>query len=328
MQTNHIRRAAGLTRGRSIVLSLMACAILGACTQAANTSAIDRERQKPVQRYDIGQAVASNGKVIVAGTQSGAALVSKDQGKSWTRTALGAASLIDTAACGDGSFVAIDFYHKVWSADADGANWKSVALSQPKTPLAVTCDKQGGWWVSGIRSVIAASRDKGATWKVTDLGEDAQLTSIQFIDDKAGVALGEFGLTAYTEDGGATWQKGAKIPGDFYPYAALFINRQEGWVSGIAGQMMHTTDGGKSWQKQPNLSQAALYRLFLHEGVPYGVGNGGTVARLEGDAWRAMPYPDAVPVFLGGGAPLRGQSAVLIAGPGGLLRAVGTTATQ
>jgi photosystem II stability/assembly factor-like uncharacterized protein len=291
-------------------------------------SAIDHERERAVRRYDISQAMASNGKLIVAGTQSGVVLTSEDQGKSWKRTALGNTSLVDMTVCGNQGFVAIDHYHKVWSADTDGNNWKSVPLEMPRTPLAVTCDKQGGWWVVGVNSVISGSADRGATWKTTDLGEDTQITTIQFLDEKNGIALGEFGLTVMTDDGGATWKKGPKMPGEFYPYAALFASPSEGWVAGVAGQMLHTTDGGKTWTKQVNTTRAALNRLFMHEGKPFGVGAGGVIARLDGNSWRAVPYTDPVPVFLGGGASLPGQSAIVIGGPGGLLRAVSTHATQ
>ena len=306
----------------------IACGVLSACSQGPDMSGIAAERERTVHRYDISQSIASNGKVVVVGTQSGAVLSSVDQGKSWLRTQLGNTSLVDMTVCGDQGFVAIDHFHKVWSADADGKNWKSVALEMPRTPLAVTCDKQGGWWVVGVNAVIAGSADKGQTWKVTDLGEDTQITTIQFLDDKHAVALGEFGLNLFSEDGGGNWKKGTKIPGDFYPYAALFSNRTDGWVSGIAGQILHTTDGGKTWVKQVNSTQTSLNRLFMHDGVPYGVGAAGVVARLDGNTWRAVPYTDPVPVFLGGGASLPGQSAVVIGGPGGLLRAVSTVAKQ
>lgn len=321
-----MERAIG--RMRFALEALILSAALSACTPVPDLSGIAAERQRAVQRHDIGQAIASNGKVVVVGTQSGAALVSQDQGKTWKRSQLGnLVSLVDIAACGDGGFIAIDHYHKLWTADAEGSHWQAIPLSAPKTPLAVACDARGGWWVSGIRSVIAGSQDRGATWQVTDLGEDTQITALQFIDERHGIALGEFGLTVLTDDGGATWKKGPKIPGDFYPYAALFVSRNEGWVSGLAGQIVHTTDGGKTWNKQANATQATLNRLFLHDGIPFGVGARGIVARLDGDRWRAVPYPDAVPVFLGGGATLPGQSALMIGGPGGLLRSVGTLST-
>ena len=304
------------------------CGLLSACSKGPDMSGIAAERERQVRRYDISQSIASNGKVVVVGTQSGAVLLSNDQGKSWKRSALGNTSLVDITVCADNKFLAIDHYHKVWSADADGQNWKSVALDKPRTPIAVTCDKQGGWWVAGTNAVIAHSNDQGKSWTATELNEDKQITTIQFLDDKNGIALGEFGLTVTTEDGGVTWKKGAKIPGDFYPYAALFSSRNEGWVSGIAGQMLHTKDGGKTWVKQVNTTQAALNRLFLQDGVPFGVGSVGVIARLDGDTWRAVPYTDPVPVFLGGGASLPGQSAVVIGGPGGLLRTVSTVAKQ
>ena len=306
----------------------IACAVLGACTPAPDMSGIAAERQHSVHRYDISQSIASNGKVIAVGTQSGAVLTSDDQGKRWQRKMLDNTSLVDMTVCGDQGFIAIDHFHKVWSADNDGKDWKSVPLVQPRTPLAVTCDKQGGWWVVGVNSTISGSVDHGKTWTSTELGEDTQITTIQFVDEKNGIALGEFGLTVMTDDGGQTWKKGPKMPGEFYPYAALFKNKNEGWVSGIAGQMLHTTDGAQTWTKQENATEASLNRLFFHEGEPYGVGAGGVIARLEGDTWRAVPYTDPVPVFLGGGASLPGQSAIVIGGPGGLLRAVSTHAKQ
>ena len=86
----------------------MAALALSACTAAPDMTAIQAERARPVQRYDITQALASNGRVIVAGTQSAAVLVSDDQGQRWTRIALSGASMIGLAACPDGSFVGID----------------------------------------------------------------------------------------------------------------------------------------------------------------------------------------------------------------------------
>lgn len=297
---------------------------LAACTPASDVADIQRERGKSLQRYDIVQSIASNDKVLVAGTQSGVALVSADQGKTWKREALGAATLIGLTTCPDGSFVGIDFNHKVWRADAVGAGWKHVVLEKPRTPLAVTCDGKGQWWVAGSGAKIARSADQGASWQLTDLNEDAQITALQFVDEQFGVAVGEFGMVLTTQDGGATWVKGQSIPNEFYPYATLFADRKTGYVSGIAGQVFKTSDGGKTWSKFENLANASLYRLFLHDGKPYGVGSGGVVARLDGGAFRPMSYPDAMPVFLGAGASLPDGKAIAIGGPGGLVRAVGT----
>jgi len=302
--------------------------LLAACSAGPDLSGVAAENTRALKRYDIVQAIATNDKVVVAGTQSGVVLVSADEGKTWTRSALGNTSLVDIASCGKQGFIAIDHYHKVWSSDAEGRNWQSTKLEQPGTPLAATCDPQGGWWVVGSNATIVGSKDQGKTWQVTDLKTDKQITTIQFIDDQRAVALGEFGLSVYSTDAGASWTQGAKLPGEFYPYAALFANANEGWVSGIAGQMLVTRDGGKTWNKQPNAAGVSLYRLFLNGGVPFGVGAGGVIARLDKETWRNVPYTDPLPVFLGAGAALPGQSAVVVGGPGGLLRAVATASKQ
>ena len=300
----------------------MAALALSACTAAPDMTAIQAERARPVQRYDITQALASNGRVIVAGTQSAAVLVSDDQGQRWTRITLSGASMIGLAACPDGSFVGIDFHHQVWSSDAAGKSWASVKLERPGVPLALTCDPKGRWWVAGSQSVIAMSDDRGAHWTVIDGKEDAQITALQFVDANVGYAAGEFGHVLATEDGGQTWTKRAPIAGEFYPYAMVFTSRDTGWVSGLAGQVLHTQDGGRTWAPQTNATHAPLYRLFAHRGVPYGVGAGGTVARLQGDAWQAVPYPDAGPAFIGAGASLDAQDALALGGPGALLRVI------
>jgi photosystem II stability/assembly factor-like uncharacterized protein len=183
--------------------------------------------------------------------------------------------------------------------------------------------------VAGSGAKIAVSADRGASWTVSDLQEDAQFTTLQFVDDKHGFVLGEFGHVVTSEDGGASWKKLAKIPGDFYPYAAWFQDAKSGYVSGLAGQVLQTADGGRSWTKMENKSGASLYRLFAHQGKPYGVGAGGVIVRLEQKTWQPVAYPDAVPVFLGSAASLGDkQAAVVIGGPGGLVRAVATESAE
>jgi photosystem II stability/assembly factor-like uncharacterized protein len=298
---------------------------LSGCSAQVDLLAVDAERSRALHRYDIVQSLATNGGVVVGSSQAGAVVVSSDQGKTWVRTVLGPVSITGLAACPNGEFIGIDFNHKVWSADKAGSNWQSVALDKPRVPLAVTCDGQNRWWVTGSGAKIVVSADRGGSWTLTDLQEDAQLTTIQFIDDRHGFVLGEFGHVIGTEDSGATWKKISQIAGEFYPYAALFKDRQEGWASGIAGHILRTTDGGHTWSETENRSGAPLYRLFWHGGQAYGVGAGGVVARLENGVWQSMAYPDAAPVFLGAGASLGdAQAALVVGGPGGLVRTIAT----
>ncbi|MFT3759075.1 WD40/YVTN/BNR-like repeat-containing protein [Thauera sp.] len=304
-----------------------ACALsLAACQAQPDLSAVRAQAERPLQRYHVIQTLNANQQVVIAGTQAGSMLVSTDAGHSWQRTSVDGASLIDSAQCPDGSFIALDFYRRVVAIAADGAVAASSAFEEPSVPLSIACDPKGGWWVAGTHAGIAHSPDRGASWSHVDLDEDAQITALQFVDGEHAIAVGEFGLVAVSTDGGASWNRLEPIPNEFYPYAALFASRDEGWVSGIAGQILHTADGGRSWARQANNTHAPLYRLFMHEGVPYGVGAGGTVARLEQGVWQAVAYPDPLPVFFGAGASLPGQSALAAGSPGGLLRVIGIRA--
>ena len=307
-----------------LVASGAVLAGLAGCMKAPDLSGARSIDRQAVRRYDVVQALASNDGAIVAGTQDGVVLTSHDGGKSWSRQSLGPVSMIGLATCPDGTFVGIDFYHRVWSAGSDGATWKSQTLEKPQTALAVSCDAKGTWWVAGTRSTIAASADHGATWKLTNLGEDAQITAVQFVSDDFGIALGEFGLAVVTTDGGAHWSLRPKLPNEFYPYSALFVSERDGWASGIAGQILVTHDGARTWAPQENETRQPLYRLFIHQGTAYGSGAGGVVARLDGETWREVVYQDPIPVVLGAAVGLDKQAAVVIGGPTGVLRTIGT----
>lgn len=309
-----------------LILAMVTALTAVGCTHETDMSAINAEARKAIKRYDIAQSLAANEKVVVASTQSGSVLTSQDGGRIWTRQTLGLASLIGLAVCPNGSFVGIDFNHKVWVGDPSGSHWKSAVLEKPRIPLTVSCDALGRWHVAGSGAKISRSSDQGASWHVVDLNEDAQITGLQMLDARHGIAVGEFGLFASTEDGGDTWTVGERLPGDFYPYAVLFTNRKEGYASGLAGTVLRTQDGGRSWGKIENSTGAALYRLFIHDGKPYGVGAGGALARLAGNGFEPAAYPDAAPVFLGAGTSVPGQSSIVVGGPGGLIRAVATQA--
>ena len=56
--------------------------------------------------------------------------------------------------------------------------------------MALTCDAQGRIWVVGAFSTILSSTDGGASWSEDSFGEDAQLTSVQFVDDNTAYIAG------------------------------------------------------------------------------------------------------------------------------------------
>lgn len=314
---------AGLARCLANALIVVGtCLAFGACTQAPDFGPVQAERAKPVLRNDTFQAASSNGKVLVAGAASGAIVVSTDAGKNWTRHTLQApSSVIALTACPDGGFVGIDFYRKLWIGDAEGTQWKAVPMAKDVDPMAVTCDPKGRVWVAGSHSSVLSSSDRGATWNKQDFGEDALLTTIQFVDEQHGFITGEFGTVLATADGGASWKPQPSIAGDFYPYSTVFVNAQKGWSAGIGGVILHTADGGKSWAPQDNRSGAQMYSLLRQGDELYGVGAGGQMVVLRGEAWDRFDHGLTLPAYLTSGAVLDARS-MLVAGAAGALHVV------
>jgi photosystem II stability/assembly factor-like uncharacterized protein len=297
------------------------------CTPACRAPA-DRTAVPPtgaaLTRTDTVQALAANGHVLVAGTQNGALLSSPDLGRTWKRQELGHLSVIGMTTCPNEHFVAIDFYRTVWTADSSGERWFKTAFSGSWTPLAVTCDSRGRWWLAGTNATIAMSGDGGSTWHTTTLGEDLHLTAIQFQSEQFGAAVGEFGTVVTTRDGGTTWKRMTAIPADFYPYSVLFVDDTNGYVSGVAGQTLLTQDGGASWQAMENTTSTPLYRLFAQGGEVWGVGAVGVIAKVAQGRWLSVSYSDSKPVPIGTGISIPGRG-VAIGGPGGFYRLIPQT---
>lgn len=115
-----------MIRGLSALLLLVGLQVLSGCMQPADFSAVKAQREKAVLGSDTFQSASSNGRVLVAGTASGALVSSADAGRNWSRQRLASpASVIALTACADGSFIGLDFYRKVWIGDAAGQQWSA-----------------------------------------------------------------------------------------------------------------------------------------------------------------------------------------------------------
>ncbi|WP_341236818.1 YCF48-related protein [uncultured Limnobacter sp.] len=304
------------------ILALTGTALLNACAESAEQVSVGAVQQvtKTVERYEVIQTLSAQGKTVLGGTQTGVVTVSTDGGSSWLRQRVSStASFIDSAFCPDGSAAMLDVYNTVWTSSGDFKDWLPSKFDKPSSPVAIECHSSG-LWVVGSGSNLINSTDQGKTWRVVSFDEDAQFTALTFTSDTHGIAFGEFGMLAFTNDGGQTWQRGEPIAGDFYTYDTLFTDANTGYATGLAGQVLSTIDGGTSWVRMGNTTEAPLYRLFMHAGAPHGVGANGTLARLEGDQWVRVAYDSPVLSFLG--AAVSGSQSIVVGGPGGLLRTV------
>jgi len=307
----------------SLSIGLAALALVFGCVPAPDLSGVEVNRGSSVLRSDAFQAAAANGRLLVAAGGAGVLVRSTDRGKTWSRQLLSEpSSIIGLTSCADGSFAALDFYKVVWFADSSGEQWIARPLDAGFTPIAIACDATNRVWVAGGNTTLASTADRGRNWQAKKLGGDAYLNAVQFVGDRHGFALGEFGIVLSTEDGGSSWTKQPQIQGDFYPYSAVFLDAKRGWVSGLAGVILRTEDGGKSWIKQENRSGGALYSL-MHQGERlYGVG-GSALVVLDGDVWRPLAGAAAANAPLVAAATLDEQT-VFAVGYGGALKLITT----
>ena len=74
------------------------------------------------------------------------------------------------------------------------------------------------------------------------------LTSVQFIDNDIGWAVGELGAVFHTTDGGTIWsEQRVDVYGDALRSVYFHTVGERGWVVGDQGTMLNTTNGGASW---------------------------------------------------------------------------------
>jgi photosystem II stability/assembly factor-like uncharacterized protein len=301
-----------------LCLLALACILPAGCTHKKEDSVLAAKREMSVRRTDQFQAAATNQKkAVVVG---GKIIMLLDlQGNDRSRITLpGSPALIDVTSCTDGSFVALDFYRKVWIADSNATNWKPQNISGDWRPLALTCDSQNRIWVVGSFSTVASSADHGASWQTTEFKEDAMFNTVQFVDESHGFITGEFGAVYRTTDGGATWLAENKIPGDFYPYSALFTSASDGYITGLTGVILSTKNAGKTWEKLENPSALPQFGLAKQGGAVYSVGMNGSLLKLQNQQWQAVKHGAEAAPYLRAVLPL-GADRLLIAGASGAL---------
>jgi photosystem II stability/assembly factor-like uncharacterized protein len=122
-----------------------------------------------------------------------------------------------------------------------------------------------------VYGFIDLTTDGGETWTTkfeTNLG---YLTSLLFVEDSIGYAVGENGAKVKSTDGGNSWFL-ITPSGIFIENweSAFFINRNVGWVAGGSGRLIdYTTDGGINWTRQLDfLSNAhSLYSIFFSDSI-------------------------------------------------------------
>lgn len=202
-------------------------------------------------------------------------LVSKDNG-----FALAGGSIFETSDGGRSWHET----HKFLPAEFDGATPELYSLRFN--------GKKRGWVVGSasrgdiiVNSILALTRDGGATWQVLHAPTNQELIHIDFVDEKRGWIVGAGGAILHTEDAGESWRR-QNSETSATLYHVDFRNAKQGWVVGERGIILRTEDGGQSWSKIDSPVRSTLLSVqFINEDDGWIVGRGGVILR-SGDGGR------------------------------------------
>ena len=100
---------------------------------------------------------------------------------------------------------------------------------------------------------IIYSDDRGENWtQAKDVPTRNTITSITFLDDKVGFAVGHDATILKTEDGGESWSlKYIERRGENPLFGLQFSSATYGVAVGAFSTVMETKDGGETWTQRP-----------------------------------------------------------------------------
>jgi photosystem II stability/assembly factor-like uncharacterized protein len=152
----------------------------------------------------------------------------------------------------------------------------------------------------GDHGVVLLSDDQGKSFRQAQaVPLSATLTSVSFVNDKTGWAVGHWGAILRTDDGGEHWALQRLDTHEDRPlFAVRFFDAQHGVAVGLWSLVLVTDDGGKTWTPQtlpppPGASKADLNLLSLFtdaHGRVYAPAERGMVLVSEdqGHGWRYL----------------------------------------
>lgn len=152
--------------------------------------------------------------------------------------------------------------------------------------------KKRGWVVGSVSrgevvedSILAITRDGGASWQVLQAPSRQELIHIDFVDDKNGWIVGAGGAILRTTDAGESWSRqdsGTALT----LYHIDFRNKKQGLAVGERGTILSTENSGETWSKVASPAGATLLSVqFVSEDDAWIIGRGGAVLR-SGDGGR------------------------------------------
>lgn len=134
--------------------------------------------------------------------------------------------------------------------DGSAPEYAIASKLATETLLLDSVDVGGNLIAVGEFGHILKSTDRGENWaQSTQVPTRNTLTSIHFLDDQNGLAVGHDMTILRTQDGGESWQLAYSDPEAELPLlGVLFISKTHAIAVGAFSSMLESRDGGVSWE--------------------------------------------------------------------------------
>ncbi len=174
------------------------------------------------------------------------------------------------------------------------------------------------WLLSTILVFFVAQGVFAQTWTSQTSGTSNPLQSVWFNNAQNGWAVGDFGTSRFTSNGGQTWN-GVTLTGlDLQDVA--FVNQSTGLIVGDDGLIVRTVTAGSSWTSASSGTSVNLRTVtFGDGGMAYVGGRDGVILRSTdlGASWTLVE--SGIVRYRSSSA--RGTQRAWIVGDGGVIRA-------
>ena len=148
----------------------------------------------------------------------------------------------------------------------------------------------------GDRGYIVISDDRGATWRRAKAPAAPLLTSVDFLDDQLGIAVGHDSAILSTSDGGQNWTQRFSAPAEGRPLLdVLFVKKDFAVAVGAYGAYYESVDRGVTWTARKIIADDKHFNAILElgEGNLLILGEAGTILTSVdwGKSWTTVPSP-------------------------------------
>ena len=196
-----------------------------------------------------------------------------------------------------------------WKTTDGGETWTSNggACGNGNFNACSFVDKNTGWIV-GVPSVsttetIMRTTDGGGTFEEqTNPVSEPYLRDVSFINSQRGLAVGNYGQTILTSNGGANWEQ---RPNGSKTWMRIFLTETgKAWAIGFDGTISHSDDWGFNWQTQESGVNDLLWGIhFINDNEGWVVGQissqygvilhtttGGLVTEIDEELFTPVEY--------------------------------------